>query len=96
MLYETELPFKGITFTNHNKNKFVTNLCLSTEAKAIEIPYISQLDDEMKSFEVKHTSLGLPTYAASVGSHDDIVMSLLLAHEALEYCSEADYTILSI
>ena len=53
MLYETELPFKGITFTNHNKNKFVTNLCLSTEAKAIEIPYISQLDDEMKSFEVK-------------------------------------------
>ena len=96
MLHETELPFKGITFTNHNKNQFVTNLCLSTEAKAIEIPYISQLDDEMKAFEVKHTSLGLPTYAASVGSHDDIVMSLLLAHQALEYCSDADYTIISI
>lgn len=96
MLHETELNFKGITFTNHNKNQFVTNLCLATEAKQIELPYISHLDDEMKSFEVKHTSLGLPTYAASLGSHDDIVMSLLLAHQALEYCSDAEYTIISI
>ena len=96
MLSETNLSFKGITFNNTNKNEMVTNLCLSTEAKDIELPNISYLDDEMKSFEVKHTSLGLPTYAAPSGGHDDIVMSIMLAHSALNYASNSDYSIMSV
>ena len=96
LLYETDLTFKGVTFTNQNKNEMVNNFCLATESTSIEIPYISHLDDEMKSFEVKHTSLGLPTYAASIGGHDDIVMSILLAYSALDYSSSNDYTIISV
>lgn len=96
MLSETDLPFKGITFTNTNKNEMVTNLCLSTEAKDIGLPNISFLDDEMKTFEIKHTSLGLPTYSAPSGGHDDIVMSIMLAHAAMNYASNRDYSIMSI
>jgi hypothetical protein len=74
----------------------VTNFSLSTESKSIGLPYIDALDTELREFEVKHSSLGLPTYSAPSGGHDDIVMSILLAHSALDFASQGEYRIITL
>jgi len=96
LLYDTDLPYKGVTFNNSNKNDMVTNFALSTESKSIGLPYIDALDTELREFEVKHSSLGLPTYSAPSGGHDDIVMSILLAHSALDFASQSEYRIITL
>jgi len=94
LLFGTELPFHGITFTNASKNELMVKLMLSFEETSIKIPYIQALLDELNDIEVKTTLTGLPTYAASSGSHDDLVMSLALAHSAMLQHSERDYGII--
>jgi len=94
MLAETELPYRGITFTNASKNEMMVKLMLAFEQGDIGIPQIEQMINELNDIEVKTTLTGLPTYAASDGSHDDTVMSLALAYSAMLQHSEREYGII--
>jgi len=94
MLHHTELPFNGITFTNASKNELMVRLMLAFEQEAIGIPQINSVVSELNDIEVKTTLTGLPTYSAPDGSHDDIVMSLALAHAAMLQHSEREYGII--
>jgi hypothetical protein len=94
MLHGCELPFRGITFTNASKNEMMVKLMVSFEEGSFKIPQINSLVDELNDIEVKTTLTGLPTYSAPDGSHDDIVMSLALAHSAMLQHSERDYGII--
>ena len=96
MLHQTELPFHGITFTNASKNELMVKLMLSFEEQSIGIPNIPHLTDELDDIEVKTTLTGLPTYSASNGSHDDLVMSLALCHAGMLQHSEKDYGIMQL
>lgn len=96
LLAETELPYRGITFTNASKNDLMVKLMLAFEQETIGIPQISFLVNELNDIEVKTTLTGLPTYSATDGSTDDIVMSLALAHAAMLQHSEREYGIILV
>lgn len=82
----TDIPFKGITFSNALKNELVSRLMTSIEQKLIGLPYWDVLDKELDAYEVKTTPSGALTYSAPGGQHDDCVSALLLANLAmLEY-----------
>lgn len=94
MLGETELPFRGITFTNSSKNEMMVRLMLAFETQGIGIPNIDKLVNELNDIEVKTTATGLPTYSAPDGSTDDIVMSLALSYSAMLQHVDRDFSIL--
>lgn len=94
MLHATELPFKGITFTNATKNEMMVKLILSFEDQSYRIPYINHLSKEMNGLGVKTSALGLTSYAAEGTGHDDLVMSMALSHLAMEEHSVQDYGII--
>lgn len=94
MLAQTELPYRGITFTNASKNEMIVKLMLSFEEESFGVPHISHLVNELSDLEVKTTLTGLPTYSAPDGSSDDIVMAIALAHAAMLEHSEREYGII--
>lgn len=94
MLAQSELPYRGFTFTNASKNEFMVKLMVSFEQASIKIPQIDHIIDELNDIEVTASLTGLPRYAAIEGSTDDIVMSMGLGHAAmLEYC-DRDFSII--
>jgi hypothetical protein len=94
LLAGTDLPFRGITFTNASKNELMVKLMLSFEEASFGLPQISALVTEFNDIEVKTTATGLPTYAAPTGATDDIVMSVALSHAAMLEHSDRDYGII--
>lgn len=94
MLGQTELPYRGVTFTNASKNEMMVKLMLSFEAASFLIPQIASVIYELKVIEVNTTMTGLPTYSAPSGANDDIVMSIALAHTAMIEHSDRDYGII--
>lgn len=94
MLSNTELPYRGITFTNASKNEMMVKLMLSFEEESFKIPQISCMVREIKEIEVNTTMTGLPTYTAPIGAHDDIVMALALSHAAMLEHSTRDFSIM--
>jgi phage FluMu gp28-like protein len=94
MLANSELPYRGFTFTNASKNEFMVKLMVSFEQASIKIPQIDHIIDELNDIEVTASLTGLPRYAAIEGSTDDIVMSMGLGHAAmLEYC-DRDFSVI--
>lgn len=94
MLGQSDLPYRGITFTNATKNELMVKLMLAFEQEHVGVPQISHLVNELTDIEVKSTLTGLPTYSAPDGSHDDTVMSLALAHAAMLEHSDREYGII--
>lgn len=82
-LVYTDLPFRGVTFTNAMKTELVNRLITSVEQREILIPNWQTLIDEMDSFEVSTSSVGNMIYEAAEGEHDDTVIALCLAHSGL-------------
>lgn len=86
----TELPYEGVTFTNANKAQMVGQLITGIEHKDIWLPNWSILLDELESYEVQTNATGNMSYAATVGKHDDVVSSLMLAYAAVvQYSSDS-------
>ncbi len=77
------IPCQGITFNNANKSEMVARLITSFEHKLIALPRIPELIEELDCYEVSTNKLGLMSYSAPSGKHDDIVSSMLLSHAAL-------------
>lgn len=78
MLAHTGLTYMGVTFTNASKAEMVTNAMSVFETKSIGIPHYSVLLDEIDAYEVKTNKLGLMSYSAPIGKHDDCVSALIL------------------
>jgi hypothetical protein len=94
MLSQSELPYRGVTFSNASKNELMVKLMLGFEQETFGIPQINAIVNELTDIEVKTTLTGLPTYSAPDGAHDDIVMSMALAHAAMLEHTDRDYGIL--
>lgn len=82
-LAHTDLPYRGVTFTNALKAEMVTRLVTSIEHGWVGYPRIPEVISEFKAFEVKVTPSGVVIYSAPSGKHDDIVMADVLCHDAL-------------
>ena len=95
MLSGTDLPYRGITFSNASKNELMVKLMLGFEQETYGVPQINAITNELTDIEVKSTLTGLPTYSAPDGAHDDIVMSMALSHAAMLEHQERSYEILS-
>lgn len=82
----TPLAYQGVTFTNASKSEMVAKLITSIEQKTIKLPRWPVLTLELDAFEVTTNAIGLMSYSAPSGKHDDAVCSLMLAHQAwLQY-----------
>lgn len=93
LLAHTGLPYQGITFTNASKAEMVTRLMTAFEHRSIFIPRWNILLEELDSFEVKTNAIGLMSYSAASGKHDDTVCALMLANAALLQYGFKDSTV---
>ena len=75
-----KLPVKEFTTTNHSKADIIESLVLAFERGEIEIFNEPVIIGELQAFEATRLPSGLTRYSAPAGMHDDIVMSLALAH----------------
>lgn len=94
MLHETELPVKGIVFSNASKNEMMVNLMVAFEERSYRIPHINVLANELSDLEVKTSATGLPTYGAADGATDDMIMSMGLSHAAMLQYLDRDYSVI--
>jgi hypothetical protein len=77
------LTVVGFTTTNATKAAAIEALVLAIETKAISYPQIPELLNELEAYEMDRLPSGLPRYGAPPGQHDDCVMSLALAVQAI-------------
>lgn len=71
------------TTTNTTKNNIIEALNIVFEQKSIRIPDNKELHGELDTFEVSYSTKSRSvTYAARLGFHDDMVMSLAIANWA--------------
>lgn len=73
--------------TNESKCRIVDQLCAHFEKGKIQILDDEQLLEQLKGFQETSTKSGLRTYSCPLPLHDDRVMSLCFALEAVESCS---------
>lgn len=71
-----------LTTTNESKQKMVNNLQVHIQNSTIQLLNDTELFTELSMYEMKPSATGKPTYNASNGYHDDILISLMLALEA--------------
>lgn len=94
MLRETDLPCKGITFSNASKNEMMVNLMVAFEERSYRIPHLNVLASELCDLEIKTTATGLACYSAPEGATDDIVMAMGLSFAAMLQYVDRDYSII--
>jgi hypothetical protein len=68
------------TFTYESKSVLIQKLMLAIEHEAIQIPNITTIQKELRSYEAELTKTGKLTYNAASGFHDDCVIALALAN----------------
>ena len=83
MLAKTQLPYEGVTFTNKNKGDMVGDFIMALEQKAVRIPHMADMVQELDAYEVRVSPLGAAVYGAPSGLHDDIITSLFLGYSAV-------------
>lgn len=84
-LRRSGLVVQGFTMTNATKARLVEQLALAFESGAVKIPEIENraaLLAELMAFEGQPIGNGLTRFAAPAGTHDDLVIAMMLAHEA--------------
>lgn len=86
---------EGYYFTQDAKERLITQLQLAFQTKTISYPAdLDILRDELVNYEYTYTKGGRFRYSAPQGMHDDCVISLALAVEAMKlgpyeaYCDE--------
>ena len=73
----------GIQFTNASKANMVESLSLAFERGDIAILPDPVLIAELQAYEMARLPSGMLRYSAPEGMHDDTVMSLALAWQAI-------------
>lgn len=94
MIYDYGLPVNAFVTTQKSKMQIIDRLTLAFARRTITIPAEAWLLNELESFEEQRVSyLGLPSYGAPAGVHDDGVMALAFAyHGAIWAGGEPDET----
>jgi hypothetical protein len=77
------LPVRGFTTTNATKAQAIEALGLAFERGDIRILPDPVLIGELQAYEMERLPSGMTRYSAPDGMHDDCVMSLALAWQAL-------------
>jgi len=91
----TDIPYRGIVFTNTSKAEMVSRLITAFEQRALGIPAWDLMEAELDAFEVQASAMGRMQYSAPAGDHDDIVCALMLANSAfLESSGDDEVTYL--
>jgi phage terminase large subunit-like protein len=78
------LPVRGFTTTNATKAQAIEALALAFERGDISILNDPVLVGELQAYEMERLPSGMVRYGAPEGMHDDTVMSLALAWQAIE------------
>ena len=82
-LQQMDLPVQPFVTSNATKAVAVDALALAFERGEIKIPNDAGLIGELQAFEATTLPSGLQRYAAPEGMHDDMVISLCLAWQAV-------------
>lgn len=82
--HESGLPVKFWRTNNKNKARIINDLALAFEQASIRIPNDPVLIGELQAYTVERLPSGGLRYTAPAGLHDDMVMSLALAWEAIQ------------
>jgi len=77
------LPVHGFVTTHSSKIRMIEDLALAFEQDQLTILPDRQLINELQAFEMTRLPSGMIRYAAPQGLHDDCVISLALAWQAL-------------
>jgi len=77
------LPIRPFTTTNASKKEIIDALVLAFEREEITISPEPVLVNELQAYVMKKTPTGMLRYTAPEGYHDDCVMSLALAWDAV-------------
>lgn len=78
-----QTSLRGFNTTNESKNQLVNKFQVAVQSREVTILNDEKLLYQMNIFESKPTSSGKVTYAASGNGNDDLVLSTLLAFDAL-------------
>lgn len=73
------ISVEDFKFTSSSKEQIIEKLRIFLEQKAIILPPIEVLLDELKAFTIEITLAGKKKYSAPQGYHDDCVIALALA-----------------
>jgi len=84
LMVTSPFPFEPIVFTNASKAHMVNLLALTFEQRKILIPNYKTLISELEAYECQVTPIGVMTFNAPSGFHDDCVCSLMLANAAAQ------------
>ena len=76
--------YQAIYTTQSSKMKWVDNLTNLLEKDSILIPRNEVLLSELRSFKRQQTKQGV-SFGAAEGYHDDVVMSMLLASQSIQF-----------
>jgi len=79
------LPIEPFDTNKSTKREVIELLQVAFETESLKIPLDELMIDELESMELNLTKTGHPQFSAPKGMHDDIVMSLALAHWAVAY-----------
>ena len=77
------LPVRAFQTTNATKAAIIESLALAFEQGSIKILNDPVLIGELQAYEMNRLPSGMTRYSAPEGLHDDTVMSLALAYEAV-------------
>jgi len=84
-LQRENLPIEAFDMNKTTKREIIELLVVAFENETFSIPSDETLIDELESMELNLTKTGHPQYGAPPGMHDDLVMSLALAHWGIAY-----------
>lgn len=79
-LLEQGVNVIGINMNQASKPALIRGLSIAFDRRAILIPNIVELIEELSAYTYKLTNLGHPQYNAPIGYHDDTVVALALAN----------------
>jgi phage FluMu gp28-like protein len=82
-LWADGLPVQGFTTTNATKAQIIDSLSLAFERGEITILNEPTLVGELQAYEMQRLPSGMARYSAPEGMHDDCVMALALAWQAV-------------
>lgn len=86
-----DVPVISFLTTNDSKAMIVSQLQVAIQNKEIRLPKIDDLMMQLSSYEMVVNANNKPVYNARSGQHDDIVMSLMIALDAVTNKKKATF-----
>lgn len=78
-----DIPVSSFITTNDSKFNIVSQLQVEIQNETISFPQIEQLFIQLSGYEQTLTANNRPQFNGKKGIHDDLVMSLMIALDAI-------------